>query len=83
MVSGKEYRKRSSAFWVGKKVRTRGVLRNGVIEIPTGTICEIRRKFKGFTLKTDPCKCCGVSVFISKVPALAVELVDSREMEKK
>ena len=75
MVTMKEYRKFSLDYWVGKNVRTKEVLRNFVTEIPVGTVCKITDKRGGFTLKTEPCKCCGVSVFIRKVNPEDVQLV--------
>ena len=75
MVSTRTYRKYNSSYWTGKTVRTTRILRNGNIEIPAGTICQILGKSGGFTLKTEPCRCCGVSVFIRKVGPEAVDLV--------
>lgn len=71
------YQRLTLTFLKGKFVKTTRMLRNGVIEIPEGTICEIRDKREGFALRTEPCKCCGVSVFIRKVPYDAVDLEET------
>lgn len=61
--------------WVGRKVRTKRVLRNGHMEIPAGTVCEVIRNVAGLWLVNPPCECCGVRVFINKVPESDVELL--------
>lgn len=68
MVSQVQYEKVTAAEWQKFKVRTLCVLRSGMMEIPVGTVCQVHGKGGGFTLKTEPCKCCGVSIFIRKVP---------------
>ena len=57
-----------------KKVETFVSMRNGMIEIPVGTICSITDKRGGFTLKTDACPSCGVRIFIRKVNPTNVEV---------
>lgn len=56
----KTYRKHTEIFFRGKKVRTLLEMHNGYMVIPEGAICEITRKFDGFNLTSEPCKCCGV-----------------------
>jgi hypothetical protein len=56
-------------------VRTTRVLSNGNIEVPVGTICRIFDKRGGFNLKTEACKTCGVSVYITHVRPEDVEVV--------
>jgi len=75
MVSKQEYEKRTKEYWKTVKVKTNCILRNGIIEIPKGTLCAIVRKGGGFTLQAEPCKTCGVSVLISKVPPEDVYVV--------
>lgn len=77
MVSQNDYEKKTTNYWKTVTVRTKRVLRNGCLEIPTGTICKITNKQGGFTLQTDPCKYCGVRVYITKVPPEAVEIVST------
>jgi hypothetical protein len=67
MVSRKEYERITADAWKQIKVKTKQVLRNGFMSIPTGTICKIHGKGGGFELETEPCKCCGVSIWIRKV----------------
>lgn len=61
--------------WVGRKVETVAVMRNGNQEIPAGTVAEVTQARSGLTLKTDPCKCCGVRVYITRVHSSHVRLV--------
>lgn len=53
--------------WIGRRVRTTRPLKNGYMEIPEGTICEIGDKFGKFRLKTEPCSHCGVAIFINGI----------------
>jgi hypothetical protein len=78
MVSWKEYHKYTESYWKKQKVKTNKVLRNGFMEIPAGTVCDIKRKFSGFTLETDPCKVCGVRIYIRKVPHEDVDLITNK-----
>jgi hypothetical protein len=71
----KTYRKHTEVFFMGKKVRTLIQMRNGYMVIPEGTTCEITRKYQGFNLTSEPCKCCGVRISINRVPYRDVELI--------
>lgn len=70
-----EYDKRNESQFRGRKVRTLVPLRNGSGEIPAGTVATIKRKWGGFGLSTEPCPCCGIRFYISKIPHHAVELL--------
>jgi DNA mismatch repair protein MutH len=61
--------------WVGRKVETVADMRNGSTAIPAGTVAEVTYARAGLTLKTAPCKCCGVGIFITRVRASDVRLV--------
>jgi hypothetical protein len=74
MVSRKTYERISEVDWKKCLVKTNTVLRNGHEEIPAGTICRVTGKRGGLRLETEPCKCCGIKVFITKVPPEAVEV---------
>ena len=53
--------------WVGKWVRLRTELRNGVTVVPAGMLCHVEYGHRLAQLTTQPCKCCGVAVRISRV----------------
>ena len=76
MVTQSEYKKKTKKFWNGKKVRLLSDITTGVMLIPKGKICTINDKLSGFGLISDPCDCCGVRVFVHKVPPSWVELVE-------
>lgn len=59
----------------GLLVRTKATIENGRMEIPEGTVCEVRDWYQGLTLKSEPCSKCGVRVSISRVPLSDVELI--------
>jgi hypothetical protein len=84
MVNRKEYERRTLDYWKTVTVRTKCILRNGHEEIPEGTLCRVTDKKGGFRLQTEPCKYCGVSVYITKVPPEDVYIVavdDARSSE--
>lgn len=65
---------------IGLIVKTRTILENGWCKIPTGTICEVTYSRGGtISLKSDPCKCCGISISISKVPYRDVVLIGLKD----
>ena len=61
--------------WVGRTVRTKRELRNGMMSIPAGTIAEVTYNRAGLELSTQPCDSCGVRIFIKRVPEHDVELL--------
>lgn len=61
--------------WVGRKVRSLHAMQNGYYVIPKGTVFVVVVNRGGLRLRTEPCKCCGVSCFISKVRESSVELL--------
>jgi hypothetical protein len=65
--------------YAGLKVRLKRTLKNGIIEIPAGKVCTIESWYRGACLRTDPCECCGVRVYITKVPQSALELLEKQE----
>jgi hypothetical protein len=75
VISDRDYKQKPLSYWKTIIVRTNVVLHNGVIEIPVGTKCTITDKRGGFTLKSEPCKLCGVSIFITKVPPKKLSIV--------
>ena len=65
----------TAAEWSQVVVRTLRDLRNGLIGIPTGTLCRVTGKGGGLSLSSQPCPCCKVRVHIRKVEPSAVEIV--------
>ena len=61
--------------WVGRRVITQAVLKNGLMEFPIGTVMEVTYSHGGLNLKSLPCPHCGVSIFIRKVSELQVRLL--------
>lgn len=68
-----EYRRRTLKDLQKGLWRTQRVIRNGNLEVPIGTVVEITYKMKGLTIQTDPCKHCGVRIFVSRVEPTALE----------
>lgn len=62
--------------FIGKRVVNLTSLSNGLYRFPAGLTWIIRRKKGGFELLSDPCQCCGIQAYISKVPAKDVNLVE-------
>lgn len=62
----------------GLTVKTLVALQNGFCEIPAETICKVTYSRAGLHLSSEPCKCCGIRVMISKVPYKNVKLIDRK-----
>jgi len=60
---------------VGATVKTLRELQNGWCTIAIGTVATVTYSRAGLSLSTEPCKCCGVRVLISRVPYTDVELI--------
>lgn len=73
-MTRREYERRTNAEWEGTTVRTRREITNGFMTIPAGAVCTIHAKFKGFTLRSEPCATCGVRVSVSRVHPADVEV---------
>lgn len=80
IINWTEYRKHSEEWFKGKKVRTRTEIETISQKIPAGSVLTIVEKFKGFTLKSEPCACCGVSVHVRKVDGMALDLLDDGDV---
>lgn len=74
-MTRKEYESRTEKQFLGKKVRSTRPLSNGHAKLPSGTVFTIERKFKGFSLRSEPCASCGVQIRITRVPERDVELI--------
>lgn len=75
MITQTQYKKVES-FWLGKRVRLLAPIEtNGGTRYPAGTLATIVRKFQGFELQGEPCKCCGVSLRMKKVIPMLLELI--------
>lgn len=68
--------KTKSRDLIGATVRTTVALKTGGgILVPKGTVCNVRSVARGFTLTTEPCKTCGLSLYMTGVTRDEVELV--------
>jgi len=60
-------------------LRARSVVRiaNGLGELPPGTLFTIERSFRWneLNIKSDGCRCCGMGLYVRKVPRVNLELV--------
>lgn len=70
------YNKTTEEDFLGKKVKTLSVLKNGNYEVAKGSVLTIERKHGGFSLLCEACEHCKVRIFITKVQPEDVELVD-------
>jgi len=68
--------KKRVADWTGMAVRTRRAMRNGLVEIPAGTLATVEHAGRtGIHLTSAPCKCCGVRIRMTRVSHEDVEAV--------
>lgn len=70
------YKQKPAKWWEGRRVRLLREVESGRLLLRAGTILPVVGKFKGLTLRSEPCGHCGVSVYITKVPPSAIEFVD-------
>ena len=75
-MDAKIYEKNTEKFFMGKKIRTLIQMQNGLMVIPKGAVCTITRKYGGFNLNSEPCKCCGVQKRITRVSFREVQLIE-------
>lgn len=62
--------------WVGRRVRARCALRNGLMAVPKGAVLTVRRGHDRYVdLSTVACESCGVAVYIRRVAVVDVELL--------
>lgn len=76
MITKSEYNKHNNVYWTGRKVTTLVDLENSLIKIKAGSILTIADKRSGFTLESEKCPSCSVSVFIRKVLPQKLKLLD-------
>jgi|GEM_PF-2405963 len=69
--------KKKIGDWHGLRVRTLHEMSNGWGTIPAGTVATVESCTGGvgLTLRSEPCKCCGLRVLISRVHNSEVEVV--------
>ncbi len=81
-MTDKEYKKHTTDFFVGKKVRLlRELKNNGGQYAVEGTVCTVTGKFGGFILKVPPCSH-GLGLYISRVEPGAVELLEDDDAKE-
>ena len=76
MISDKQYKQKTDQQWTGTTVKSYYEMSNGWCKIPAGTELKITRKYKGFSLISEPCSCCGVQVKISRVSPGSLAIVE-------
>jgi hypothetical protein len=70
----KFYKTHTDAFFFNKKVILLEDLENALGTLTQGSIAKITYKRSGFTIKSPLCRCCGISITISRVPPHQVDL---------
>lgn len=73
-LTRRDYDRLNADEWKGKRVRSRRPLVNGWAEMPAGTIFTVEGKFKGFSLRSDPCSHCGIRMRVDRVDFAALEM---------
>jgi hypothetical protein len=76
MITDKIYRSLSDREWRGKRLRLLRPVQNTYVILPAGTIVTVKRKFKGFEIEGEACRCCGVRVRMTKVLPQSFEVVE-------
>jgi hypothetical protein len=81
-MTQRDYEKLTLKQMQEKRWKTLRTLQNGHMKIPEGTEVRITNKCNGLTLSGEKCETCGVSVYISKVSPLDVQVIASWEQDK-
>ncbi len=64
---------KKASDWVGKKIITTRPMKNGVAELPSGTLGEVTGCTRGkLHLKLNACDCCKLKLYISGVDYFSV-----------
>lgn len=71
------YKTHNDEYFKGKRVVLLKELRNGYAVLAKGTFATIEYKRSGFRIRSEKCKCCGVSIIIGKVPPEDLDIVSS------
>lgn len=74
-MTEKQYQSKTGYQWERQVLKSNRELRNAWCALPAGTLFTVRRKHKGFHLQSEPCKCCGIKVYIANVEPEAVDHV--------
>ena len=72
----KTYRRIRERDLAGRRVCLVVPLSTGLASWPAGTLAEIERKYAGFTLRSEPCRCCGVRLRATRVSPRCIMLLD-------
>lgn len=67
---------RRVADWVGRRVRSRVLLGNGIGSCPPGTVFTVTDARGGLSLEAEPCATCRTQFRIRRVSPSQVDLVD-------
>lgn len=60
--------------WTGMRVVTRRDMKTQHQRLPAGSTVTVRRTTpKGFIIEREPCKCCGVSVYMTGIGSNSIE----------
>ncbi|MDD5512895.1 MAG: hypothetical protein PHD09_03930 [Candidatus Omnitrophica bacterium] len=76
ILTKSDYKTTTEKEFVGRRCENIVPLSNGRYRIPAGVTWTIKRKWKGFDLESDPCSCCGVSVFITEVDPCKIRFIE-------
>lgn len=75
-LTRRDYDRWTEDQWKGKKVRSLRKVANGWAEMPAGTVFTVDGKFKGLSLASEPCSCCGIRMRVNRVDVHSLELAD-------
>jgi hypothetical protein len=75
LPASKEGIPRLKRDWIGRKVRTRREIRNGLGSVPAGTVMNVTDNRAGLALETKKCDCCGVRFYVRRVAEADVDLL--------
>ena len=81
-ITRKDYEKYTKEQWRGAKDKSRRPLGNSIAVMPADTTFTVVDKAGGFTIESEPCPKCGLSLYIRKVMPGDITLIEPSEKMK-
>ncbi len=76
MISDHDYKRWTEKMVKGKRARIEQDCYTGTVKIPKGMIVTITHKHRGYSVQSEPCDHCGVSVRASRVEPYMLTMLE-------
>ncbi len=76
MISNRQYKRWTEREVKGKRARMEQDSFTAQFKIPKGTIVKITHKYKGYSVESEPCDHCGVSIRANRVEPYMLTMIE-------